>query len=80
MDVSLFIDPIFFAVIHQDHCLFEGLNLLLSQAHYICSKVVITNDFQVLIVFIEQIINGFIVDFKITNPETELDFILLGLL
>ena len=80
MNMSFLVNSIFFPIIHKYQSLLKCLNLLLCETHYINTKVCITDYFQVLIVFVEQIINSLIVNFKIRNPYIELGFAFLGLL
>jgi hypothetical protein len=77
VQLSLSVDPIFLAIVDQEHRLLVSFYLLLGQTHDVSAEVAVAHDLQVLVVLVEQIVNAFIVDFKIRNPDVEVRMLVL---
>lgn len=65
VDVRLFVDPVLLAIVDQVHSLFEVLDLLLSKAHHVGTEIGVADDLEILVVFVEEVIDRFIVNFEV---------------
>ena len=79
MNMRFFVDSVFFTVIHQTHCLVESPNLLLLKTSYTNTMILIIGQLEILGVFVEQVVNAFVVYFQIGDPNFEIMWIVIRL-
>ena len=65
MNVSFLVNSVLLAEGHKAHSLLKGLNLLLRQSHNVGAEVRVADDFEVLVVFIEEVVDCLIINLKV---------------
>ena len=70
--MRFFINSVLFTIIHQSHCLVESPYLLLLQSSDTNTVILVISQFEILSVFVEQIVYAFVIYFQIRDPNFEM--------